>query len=381
MSGVNFNEARNSRLGYVPPLDGLRAVAIVAVMLFHLKTKSVFPGGHVGVDLFFVLSGFLITTLLLQEWVGTGTIALRTFYLRRALRLLPAMAAFVIAYVVVNLAFSSYGFTGRQSDDLLFRNAAMILTYGYNWFVALDGDVGRGLSHLWSLSVEEQFYLVWPGILLLALRLRTPGVAIMLGTLLLVLASASLPFASAGEWKRLYYGTDFRLQALMTGCLLGQLYVLGIVNARMTRSALFGVAHVLAWSLFLAVVLFGRDQTAVLFHGGHTLVAVCSGVLIVGLLFDARNPFALALSNSVLVYVGKRSYALYLWHAALNVWLRSLDPVPHFLLTVFLSLVAAELSYRLVEAPALALKSRLHKRPQTEWQETRVADEAPRAAA
>ena len=361
LKSLRFDSDKSRRLGYLPALDGLRALAIIAVMLFHLRTKSLFPGGGIGVDLFFVLSGFLITTLLIQEWSRTGSISLRAFYERRALRLLPAVALFMAIYVAVNLAFNGHEFTGRQANDLLLRNVVLVATYGFNWLIALDGIPGRGLSHLWSLSVEEQFYLAWPIILLLALRAHVPAIAIMLLSALMGVVSATLPHTIGGEWTRLYYGTDFRLQGLMLGSLVGQLYAVGIVNADLTRSPLFRGLLVLAVLLLTLVILFGRNES-VLFLGGHTLVAICSAVLVMGVLFARRNVFASALSNPILVYIGKRSYALYLWHATISVWLRSFDSVPHFVLTIALSLLAAEISYRLVESPALALKSRLRER-------------------
>ncbi len=358
---LSFSLDRNPRLRYVPALDGLRALAIIAVMLFHLKTKSLFPGGGLGVDLFFVLSGFLITTLLLQEWAATRTISLKAFYQRRVLRLFPAVAVFVLTYVVVNLAFSAYDFTGRQSNELLLRSSALIATYGFNWLIAFGGVAGSGLSHLWSLSVEEQFYLVWPALLLLLLKARVPAVAIMGLSILIAVGSASLPFVVDGDWNRFYYGTDFRLQGLMLGSLIGQLYVAGILKSQLTRRPSFVVALAVAIALLVAMVLLGRSEAGVLFHGGHTLVALCSGTLILGAMFGDKNVFNALLSHPIFVYIGKRSYALYLWHAALNVWLQSVPAVPHFLLTVTLSFAAAELSYRLVEAPALRLKARLGK--------------------
>jgi peptidoglycan/LPS O-acetylase OafA/YrhL len=360
---LTFNSERNGKLGYIPALDGLRALAIIAVMLFHLKTKAIFPGGGIGVDVFFVLSGFLITTLLLQEWVMVGTISLRAFYERRVLRLLPAVIVFVVSYIAINLAFDSHEFTGRQSNDLLVRNVFLIAAYGFNWLIALGGIPGSGLSHLWSLSVEEQFYLAWPAVLLLTLRARVPAVLIMMGSALVVVVSAALPLILDGDWARFYYGTDFRLQGLMLGSLLAQLYVAGVVNVNVTGSLLFRVALVQAVLFLTLVILLGRNEAAVLFYGGHTLVAICSAILITGALFVEKNVLATTLSNSVLVYIGKRSYALYLWHAAINVWLQSIDAVPHFLLTVALSFLAAELSFRLVESPALRLKSRLRARP------------------
>ena len=381
LTRLTFDQNTNQKLGYLPALDGLRAVAIIAVMLFHLKTKSFFPGGGIGVDLFFVLSGFLITTLLLQEWATGNHISLKRFYQRRFLRLFPAVAIFLATYITINLAFQSQDFTGRQSDDLLLQNVAFISVYGFNWLVALGGDAGRGLSHLWSLSVEEQFYLVWPVVLLVALRVHVSALQIMAVSSLIVVGSAALPFMLDGDWARFYYGTDFRLQSVVVGALLAQFYVAGILRLDITRGLLFRIVLLLAALMLVLVVLFGRNHAGMLFHGGHTLVALCSAVLVLGALYREGNVFAAILANPVLVYIGQRSYALYLWHAAINVWLQAVEPVPHFLLTVTLSLFTAELSYRLVESPALALKARLAPRSEATSKVPIVGEGESKAAA
>ena len=131
---LRFDLDNNPRLHHLPALDGLRALAIIAVMLYHFRTKPLIPGGGiVGVDLFFVLSGFLITTLLLQEWSGTGRISLRRFYQRRALRLIPALLLFVAVYLSITLGFRGHDFTGQPSSELILRNVGAVATYTMNW--------------------------------------------------------------------------------------------------------------------------------------------------------------------------------------------------------------------------------------------------------
>jgi peptidoglycan/LPS O-acetylase OafA/YrhL len=361
----SFRSTANPRLGYVPALDGLRAFAIIAVMLSHFESNKLFPAGGIGVDLFFVLSGFLITTLLLQEWGARGDISLKRFYQRRALRLLPALALFVLTYVAINSAFRAHDFTIQQPPGFLLRNAGIVAIYGLNWLVAFGGYAGAGFTHLWSLSVEEQFYLLWPAILLVLLKARLPAPAIMTLTLSIAVVSALTPHFLEGDWHRFYYGTDFRLQGLLLGSLVAQLYVSGVIRESTTQSLLFKSA-LLATVFYLgSVVPFVSGLDYFLLRGGYTIVAICSCVLVVAAAVSQRSFLTGLLSQPMLVYVGQRSYALYLWHNAIGFWLRSLDPLPQVALGFLLSFIAAEVSYRLVEAPALRLKSRLG-RPQAE---------------
>jgi peptidoglycan/LPS O-acetylase OafA/YrhL len=370
---LRFNLLTNPTLTYLPALDGLRAFAILTVMLNHLKTKPLFPGGNIGVDLFFVLSGFLITALLVQEWAGAGSISLKRFYLRRALRLLPAAATFVGVYVTVSIVFRNSEFSGEAPVDSVLRNAGFVAIYCFNWLRAIDGTSGLGLGHLWSLSVEEQFYFVWPLALLLLLKARVPAAAMMLVTTVLLLLSASLPAFLPGDWGRFYFGTDFRMQSLLMGSLLAQLYVAGVVRVYVTHTILFRFFLIASILVHGTIVLGVTNDSAFLFLGGHTFVAICCGVLVTGAMFESGTIFAKTLSNSVLVYIGKRSYAVYLWHFAIGFWLRSLEPFSQIAATLLISFLAAELSHRLVEAPALRLKSRLRTSSRATLKSTPVA--------
>jgi peptidoglycan/LPS O-acetylase OafA/YrhL len=361
IGGLAFSLEVNPRLNHIPALDGLRALAVLIIMLLHFKSWSLVPGGRVGVDLFFVLSGFLITTLLLQEWARFGSVSIRGFYLRRALRLLPAAAVFVAFYVAVSIAFREHQFTSQEPVNFILRNATFVATYSFNWLVVAEGDPRRGFSHLWSLSIEEQFYLIWPLILLLLLRARVSAARIMIFSALLFVASASLPIFQPGEWRRLYFGTDYRMHGLLAGCLVAELYVAGVLREPATRTPLFRCALIGAIVCLSAIVLGAKDDRVFLYAGGHTLAAVCASVLVVGVMFNRASTFTTILSNPVLEYVGKRSYALYLWHNAFAFWLRSLDTYSNVVLCFLISFAAAELSYRIVESPALSLKSRLGK--------------------
>lgn len=363
---ASFSLDRNPKLGYLPALDGLRALAIIAVMLFHFCSKPLVPGGGiVGVDLFFVLSGFLITTLLLQEWARSGDISLKRFYQRRVLRLAPALILFIAVYVSITMAFRSHEFTGQPSLTLVLVNIAAIATYTLNWVWASGGGTILGVSHLWSLSIEEQFYMIWPAALLVLLRLKLPALSVMSVTVVVICVSALLPLLIDAPRNRFYFGTDFRLQTLLFGALLAQLYVSGVLQATLTKLLVYRVALAGALLFLVATTLLATNRVAFLFDGGHTAVAISSGILIVGCMFQQRTLLTGILSHPMLVYIGQRSYALYIWHLAIGSWLRAVDPMPQVAIAFLLSFLAAELSYRLVEAPALRLKSRLGK-PRTE---------------
>ncbi|HET9492773.1 MAG TPA: acyltransferase, partial [Chloroflexia bacterium] len=210
------------RLPYLPGLDGLRAVAVIAVLLYHAGLP-LFAGGFLGVEVFFVISGFLITSLLLAEWNANGRIDLPAFWLRRARRLLPAVYTLVVVVLVVAVVFLP------EEVSMLRGDGAAAFTYVTNWYLIFNERsyfeaMGRPsmLLHLWSLAVEEQFYLVWPPVLALLLRFRRRG-----AILAVVLAGAAassllmaLLYSPEADPSRVYYGTDTRATGLLIGAAL-----------------------------------------------------------------------------------------------------------------------------------------------------------------
>jgi peptidoglycan/LPS O-acetylase OafA/YrhL len=341
------------RLGWSPGLESLRGIAVLAVMLFHAKTGEWFRGGSLGVDLFFVLSGFLITTLLAHEYLDHGRISLRNFYARRAVRLLPALGAFLAVYMAVALVFDGAGFLGRSDPARVVGSATAALLYVFNFIHMFGGLSTAGTSHLWSLSVEEQFYIAWP-LCLLALRLRRGAFVLMFLTAAAAIASGLLPIVTAGSYNRFYFGTDFRAQELLAGALVAQLFVAGWVGRHTMAEAWFRIAAAAA-GLFFAVWLFAlHDRREFLFHGWYIGVAAAGAVVVLFCAFTT-SPW---LTNPILRYVGSRSYALYLWHLPFNTWFRELNAGWHVLAVFTVSFAAAELSYRLVEGPV----QRWHRR-------------------
>jgi peptidoglycan/LPS O-acetylase OafA/YrhL len=317
-------------------LTGLRGVAILVVVAFHLGLP-VAEGGPVGVTLFFVLSGYLITRLLCSEFDATGMIDLPRFAIRRARRLLPAL---IFAVVVTSLIAAGAGHHSASRDGLV------TLTYVAIWARAA-GD-GMGLwNHAWSLSIEEQFYLVWPVVfVVLSMRIRMTSDATVVILLVLAAVSAVLRgvLTNAGLDARAYFGTDTRAEALLLGC------ALGLALARRPSSpvpAWLGPVG-LAAVLFLAVV----PTRSFLWPGAlYSVTAVASCALLVGL--ERSRGRTLGLASRPLVWLGERSYSLYLWHVPVILLIGPMLPASGVRLAIVatVSIGLAAMSYAYVEAP------------------------------
>ena len=287
---------------YQPSLDGLRAIAIAAVVLYH-ATDFTFPAtGLLGVDLFFVLSGFLITSLLLDEHRRTGAVSLGSFYRRRAIRLLPAMFLLLGVFVVVA------SFVGDMREAVV--GAAAGLGYVMNHALATGhaGLLPDELTHLWSLSAEEQFYLVWPLVLLGFFRARIAFAAwaCAIGIILVQLRALDL-LATGASTQRVEFGIDTRSLSILTGCLLALLLAGRLGSVPRIPQRLELVAPV----LFVALIVI--DWKRSVFAGPLLVAALCSAVLVMQAL-DRTSPVTRALSVAPLVFLGRISYGLYLWH-------------------------------------------------------------------
>jgi peptidoglycan/LPS O-acetylase OafA/YrhL len=343
----------------------MRALAILGVLLYH-GDLAWFPGGFLGVDLFFVLSGFLVTALLLEEAGELGGINIPAFYARRLRRLFPALAALLLVLLAV-VPFIAPDAHRRTDQDAL-----PALLYAANWwFIFNEGSyfdfIGRPplLQHLWSLAIEEQFYLLWPCALMLILQVgnrRTVGL-VALATALLstgwmwqLAMLADLP--EQGDPSRLYFGTDTHCMGLFVGAAL----------AAFTRP--FGNAHrplpgglVLARDflgfaglavLVLAFLLIGEQQPA-LYRGGFLVVA-CAAAAVLFAVLSPGSLLAWILERPALQWLGQRSYGLYLWHWPVFMLTRPdldtpLNGVANLVFRLLLVGLIAELSYRLVENP------------------------------
>jgi peptidoglycan/LPS O-acetylase OafA/YrhL len=362
-------EARTGfHLGYRRWLDGLRGVAILLVMASHV---FLVPGGFLGVDIFFVLSGFLITSLLLEEWQQSGCIRLKRFYLRRALRLMPGFAT-----LLVICGLSSLWLPSAAERWARCREVGVAACYVANW-PSLHRTHMPLLGHSWSLSVEEQFYLLWPLLLgsLLQLRLSRRRIVFLVGCG--IVASAGLRmglyhwYQSRGVDQiaaitRLYMGLDTRADALLVGCLLGLLATWNLLP-RSRRFLQWAGGSSIIFLFYLGYLSWNRNLLSSQFYDGlFTVVALMTAVLIARLLSTPLPVVSWILESAPLVGVGRISYALYLFHMPilhlfLPVCARGYywTGVALFVGTTFL---AAGLSYYLIERPCLRLKERF--RPQ-----------------
>jgi peptidoglycan/LPS O-acetylase OafA/YrhL len=364
--------------GYVPALDGIRAVAVLGVMLYH-GGAPLSAGGFLGVNMFFVLSGFLITSLLLGEWTRRLTIRLGQFWVRRARRLLPALLLLLVAVA----AYAHFVATPGEFASLRLDSLATLF-YVANWHFIVGGSnyftqaaQPSPLSHMWSLSIEEQFYIVWPpvvlGLLHLGRRLRPsrqlwPVLAAAVGGALASAAVMRWAYLHHASVTRLYEGTDTRSQDILVGAALA----IGLTMWARHRRALpqpvpdlddfqpgrvhpsvgtvgFGVApahrrdhqrrrgptsrpiaawelssstarltaQIFGWAALLGIVaLWGRldGPTGMFFSGGELAIALAIAVLLFAVVTAQAGSLARALANPVFVYVGRISYGLYLWH-------------------------------------------------------------------
>jgi peptidoglycan/LPS O-acetylase OafA/YrhL len=305
----------SSRLGYRPELDGLRGIAIILVLLVHAFDWP--KGSFIGVDIFFALSGFLITTLLLEEWNSRGSISLRDFYLRRYYRLFPALAAMLAVYVLFVVVVVHTGVGIRV------MGAAFGLTYTANWAQAFDLRFpDTEIGHLWTLGIEEQFYLVWPALLLLLLRrnvgLRGTALALLV-MIVAVVAWRNFLISDGASASRTYLGTDTRFDELFVGCLAGVLFVWR--GVRRPVPWLPGVA--VAAGVFLAYrVIVPYPWTFWTVRTTLTLVAVATSIVVFTCVTDSLPVLNRVLSMRWLVFVGVISYSLYLWHVPVGVLMR-----------------------------------------------------------
>lgn len=361
-------------LGYVPSLDGVRAIAILSVMLAHANVPYCQAGGGVGVDIFFVLSGFLITSILAQEWRDFGTINLKRFYTRRILRLFPALVFLLLVY----LGYSFYKGPISNSKSFLI-DTSIVLFYAANWVRAFNLKGLGLLDHTWSLSIEEQFYLVWPLSLIFLLKFVKSRFVVIGVTLLATIGSYLLRtamHANGASIYRLYNGLDTRADSLLMGCAMAILLYSGLLplhNVRFMRfireSSLLALI-----GLFALVVLFPSYASKYRFLWSHVyfLMSVCSAFLVFGLIFAPVPLMKKCFVNSFFIRTGKISYGLYLWHYPIFLTMQSYKlswPVV-VIFGALLTYAIAELSYRVIEQPFLRLKNLLDHSKTTQQSDT-----------
>jgi len=359
---MNFFVERTDN--YVPSLDGLRAFAVLAVIAYHMKASWA-PGGLLGVTMFFVLSGYLITGLLIKEYQKTGTISLSNFWLRRVRRIIPAVVFAVLGTGFLCTLFNHALLTKMRPDvipTLLFVNNWWQIFHEVSYFVAL-GDPSP-LTHYWSLAIEEQFYLIWPVALLVCMKAGVAKKTMRTGTIVLAALSALemfILFDPAQDPSRVYYGTDTRAFSLLIGATLAFIWpyqrLTGRAGDRMTQNdrIVFNVAGVAAVAGLIVMIALTNGFTPFIYRGGLLICSLLTALLIAVAVHPA-SWIGTVLRLRPLVWVGKCSYSMYLWHYPIILLMTSSNMVgdaPLWLRLIQLAIIfgVSAFSYYVVEDP------------------------------
>lgn len=349
---------------YIPAIDGLRAIAVLAVLFYHLGFQWI-PGGFLGVDLFFVISGYVITRLLLDSIAESGGLDLKKFYLARLRRLMPALFFMLISTAI------AVGIWAPDTIKRFITDAPYAISGTMNWWlVAHHQDyfesIGRPplLQHTWSLAVELQFYLLWPLILLLVVRFfgkkLIPLFALVIAAtsgIVLLLVSLSLDAASASKVSHVYFGTDTHSIGLFLGSALAVSWIPQNFKTEVSRRAqdfIDGIG-VIGFLGILAAFLLIDETKPTLYKIAFPLAGFCGAAILTSVVHPASR-FAPILQNKVLLWIGERSYAIYLWH-----WVIFQVTRPHqdlaghswalYSLRILIVLALADISLRFIELP------------------------------
>lgn len=349
-------------LARLPGLDGLRAIAVAAVVLFHV-VPTVVPAGYAGVDVFFVVSGYLIATLSRHEHDTTGTFDARAFWVRRARRLLPALGLMVpiivgLAWLLASETLAGVGL--QLLGAVTFTSNWVELATAQDYFAAA---APRLFGNLWSLGVEEQFYALWPLLALLVLRLRRRLATVMLAVSALGSIAMQLFLSATGEGSAAYFHTVAHIFGLLLGCATAM-----ALPTPGRLSAVGMAAHLLRWSgiaalIGIAMVFAASSSPAPLARAaGLVLVTILTTVVLLSLAAANDGALLRILEARPVRWLGQRSYGVYLWHFPLIVIADVVfaptvfaGRLPGRIDAVFLTIVLAALSYRFVEVPVRRL--------------------------
>jgi peptidoglycan/LPS O-acetylase OafA/YrhL len=328
-------------MGYVPSLDGLRAIAIILVLLTHANFQ-LGGNGILGVDVFFALSGFLITTLLIEENQKQNKISLKAFYIRRTFRLFPALYTMLTFVLIYALIF-------RNGDDLTFIITEIISSLLYlnniSWSWGWGGEGGM-LIHTWTLAVEEQFYLIWPWILILGLSLKSKK-TLIIGLTIFITLTISLKIS-----KNLPdLGFSLIHETIFLGCLAAIL--------RQSIGAKIKIPDFVSMALILFIIVIGimpiKWYMELVYAGGRSIVSFITAIVIISVVDNQSGFTARLLSISPMVWIGKISYSLYIWHVLifkLFYYHSTLPPSVSFMLKFVVTFIVAGLSWFLIEKKA-----------------------------
>lgn len=347
---------------YIKELDGIRAIAVIMVLAYHLKL-ALFKSGFLGVTVFFVLSGYLITGILISEVEEEGTIDLKNFWLRRIRRLVPAVMSMAVVIIFVSAVVNRIIFTKGCKDFL-----ASVLGFN-NWWQIFNkisyfeaAGVPSPFTHCWSLAIETQFYLIYPLILLGIYKLvksrgegrANRGLLFAGVTLLLALISVILMivlFDPQQDTSRVYYGTDTRAFSLLFGALLAILWEYRMVPRRLSASVNMVLGSV-SFAVLLVMTIAINGSSNFWYRGGQFFGTILT-VLMVYAVSGRKTWLSRFLSNPVLKWMGDRSYSIYLWHYPIILLISKGIKASWWitLIEIVLSVVLAELSYRFIETP------------------------------
>ncbi|QLK85689.1 acyltransferase family protein [Staphylococcus sp. 17KM0847] len=361
MTDNNFSELKRLQHPprYLPGLDGLRAISVIGIIIYHLSAQWL-PGGFLGVDTFFVISGYLITSLLLFEYDNYGRIDLITFWIKRFKRLIPAMLFVVLISVIYVVFFEPEILKAIKGDAV----AALIYVSNW-WYIFQDIDYfdqfkPMPLKHLWSLAVEEQFYIFYPLVLLSLLKVLKKKKWVVWTLLIISLLSAAWMFYLSmpdANNSRTYFGTDTRLQTLLIGVIFAFLWPAFKLKAKpsMVSRSIVDILGSSALVGLLVLFVIVNEQQYWLYSGGFYAISLLT-LLIIASVVQPQGLLAKAMGNPLFVYIGKRSYSLYLWHFVIITFVHKhfvagQYPFYVYIIDVVLTLLMAEISYRYIETP------------------------------
>ncbi|EGQ3407640.1 acetyltransferase [Staphylococcus pseudintermedius] len=357
----NFNQRDRKPINprYMPGLDGVRAVAVIAIIIYHLNPQWL-SGGFLGVDTFFVISGYLITSLLLTGYHNTGKIELMSFWLRRVKRLIPAVLFLVMGVIVLSLIFMPTEIQKVRADSI-----AAIFYVSNWWYIMQNVDyfeqfAVQPLKHLWSLAIEEQFYLVFPIVLLSLLSFirRLKSIRIIFLILLVISMIAMMVLYVPNEnVARVYFGTDTRIQTLLMGVLLALVWPPFQLKAKVNRQmrTMIDTAGVVGLAILFICFKFVSETNSILYYGGFFLISTVT-LLVIASSVHPSGYFAKFLGNKVFTFIGSRSYSLYLWHYPIIVlihhqFVQGQIPPLVYVVEILLMVLMAEFSYKFIEQP------------------------------
>lgn len=345
---------------YMPGLDGLRAIAVIAVIIYHLNPQ-ILSGGFLGVDTFFVISGFLITSLLLHEYRENGKIDLKNFWIRRFKRLIPAVVFLLMVLVTYMAIFHLERLAAIKTDviaALIYMSNWWFIIEEVSYFEALEVNP---LKHLWSLAIEEQFYIVWPLILLILLTfvkrmsriwLITFAISIISLVLMIIL---SVPL---GDNSRVYFGTDTRAHSLLIGVLLAYIFPPFRLKKEINTasSVVLNTVGFVTLGILIYMFTFVSASHYWIYVGGLYGIAAVTTLLIAASVHPTTFFATKLLGNPLFVFIGKRSYSLYLWHYPIimlsnTYFIQGQVPIYVIVIQVIMTFVMAEVSYRFIEQP------------------------------